>query len=270
MLARWPPRAERAQAGHRGRRESRGQRRRGHGQLGQERRRGGMSAEQLPAQAVHQQQADSLGRWQAQRIGLARHRERREHRGRERVQARLRVPRQRGLDGLGGHVLLVLRRERLREREHLLDRFCSVCCLADPHGHVVRRHGTGITMIGLAVLIAAVGRLKLQVPKRVPADRQHDLRRHRDAALVVGGIGNHPGQRHGGNPRAADRLGGGLRLRPRLRHVLIGRIFVGVAVDQPGRRQGQHRHVPPDLHARIEVRVMMHEVGDDLLRADRR
>src|SRR5207245_7382414 len=64
------------------------------------------------------------------------------------------------------------RRQRLREREYLLDRLGSVGGLADPHGHVVRRHRSRVAVVGLAVLVAAVGWLKLQVPQRVPAARQ--------------------------------------------------------------------------------------------------
>src|SRR6266702_4354363 len=67
-----------------------------------------MRAEQLPAESVDQQHADALGFGQLQRVGFPGHPERGEDRGTERVEARFRIPRQRGLDGLRGHDLLVV------------------------------------------------------------------------------------------------------------------------------------------------------------------
>ena len=106
MLARRPARAERAKTGGRGGGETRGQRSGSHRQLGQEWRRRRVRAEQLPAQAVDEQQAHPLGLWQLQRIRLTGNCQRGEYRGRERIQAGLCVPWQRRLDGLGGHDLL--------------------------------------------------------------------------------------------------------------------------------------------------------------------
>src|SRR5690606_2242502 len=53
-------------------------------------------------------------------------------------------------------------------------------------------------------------------------------------------------------------------------HALAGRVLVGVAHQQPGRRQHQHGHVPAHLHRGVERRLMVDHVGDDGLVPDGR
>ncbi len=66
-----------------------------------------MRAEQIPAQAVDQDQADPLRGRQLERVGLARNAQRGEDGRRQGIETGFRVPRQGGLDRLRRHERLV-------------------------------------------------------------------------------------------------------------------------------------------------------------------
>src|SRR5271170_6775877 len=71
--------------------------------------------------------------------------------------------------------------EHPREAEQLPHGFLAVGVLADAQREVIGRDRAEITMVGFAVLVAAVSGLELQVRQDVPADGQHHLRREGDA-----------------------------------------------------------------------------------------
>ena len=116
--------------------------------------------------------------------------------------------------------------------------------LADPQREVVGRRGAGVAVVGLAVGVAAGGRLEVDAADRAPADGERDLLRQR-AAPVAQRLGDDPADHDREHRRQRHGLGGGRGVRRRGQ--LVGRVVVGVADDEPGRGEHQHGDVPAHL-----------------------
>src|SRR5690606_38571336 len=104
--------------------------------------------------------------------------------------------------------------ERLGEGQDVGDRLGTVGRLADAQGQVVGGDGAGVAVVGLAVLVAAGGRLQVDVGDGTPPYGERHLRRG-DARDVRGRLRDDSGDRHRLDAVQLDGLGGGGGVRRR-------------------------------------------------------
>ena len=125
--------------------------------------------------------------------------------------------------------------QRLREGEQPGHRVVAVGGRRDPQREVVGGEHAGVAVVGVALGVAAAGRLEVDPAHPAPADG-HDRLGGRGRA--GGRVGDHPGDDDRLHRRQADRLGGGGGVR--LGQQVVAGVLVGVREDQPAR--GQHDH----------------------------